>query len=117
MIVLNTSRVVVWFTYSLTRLSNKPGIEKFIDFGLIHLFTYKTLKPISAVITAVLCLIHLFTYKTLKHILTDARIESGLIHLFTYKTLKPVMVKCSGCCRLIHLFTYKTLKPAAYEFD
>ena len=58
---------------------------------LIHLFTYKTLKPLNGYIFHNRCLIHLFTYKTLKHQQYFPDLLFCLIHLFTYKTLKPIL--------------------------
>ena len=65
--ISNFHFIIVWFTYSLTRLSNSCCHFPFCVRRLIHLFTYKTLKHCEYSQNVKYSLIHLFTYKTLKH--------------------------------------------------
>ena len=99
----------VWFTYSLTRLSNynKEGSNAILFDSLIHLQDSQTQVSSAA---KFLCLIHLFTYKTLKLRCERFIGTRRLIHLFTYKTLKRLLLILLLYQCLIHLFTYKTLK-------
>ena len=124
--------VIVWFTYSLTRLSNKrPDAKTDSTFdSLIHLQDSQTV--INGMLSdcafdslihlqdsqtrrlhsyQLIRLIHLFTYKTLKPTVCNNIERCCLIHLFTYKTLKLCSLTKSERLSLIHLFTYKTLKP------
>ena len=106
--------MLVWFTYSLTRLSNifHTIIFVFLFDSLIHLQDSQTMLPTFWIVNR---LIHLFTYKTLKLLSKHSTDFIRLIHLFTYKTLKLAWKYHCTNSSLIHLFTYKTLKLTQYD--
>ena len=129
--------VFIWYILSFDSLihlqdsQTRAGLFSCL-FSLIHLLTYKTLKPLRYDDFFFTSLIHLFTYKTLKPSVTIASEFSpfdSLIHLqdsqtlwnsFKYQNVFDSLIhlqdsqthnpdsKSSVC--LIHLFTYKTLK-------